>query len=275
MIYIRKNGEKLEKYEMVYDRQKLEELMIKIAKNCGERHDVKREMEFSYFPKNNSWRYDYILGDVEKTLAYVENVKYKKNGKRTTHWYEYDEEVVDLYDCNFTLYFVPPIVDFIKSLIECSEASIAALFNKDFSSIEHLFTVEEKIAYFNNILSKHQEELIKKRKEKIEELSKKCGDINSNSAKLIKELATIEKDSRYAMKGIKYQYDSYMEIKDLNKNQQPVEPYIEELLSLIEFRLVDTIELSEVQRINSFFTVGTANIQNSEVLKRVLKNSSN
>ncbi|MBQ6285123.1 MAG: hypothetical protein IJK67_02295 [Bacilli bacterium] len=275
MIYIRKNGEVLEKYEMVYDKQKLEELMIRIAKNCGEIHDVKREMEFSYFPKENSWRYDYILGDVEKTLAYVENVKYKKNGKRTTHWYEYDDEVVDLYDCNFTLYFVPPIVDFIKSLIEGSEASIAALFNRDLSLIENLPTVEEKIAYYNGILSKHQEELIRKRKEKIEELSKKCGDINSNSAKLIKELAALEKNSRYAMKNIKFQYDSYMGIRDLNKNQQPVEPYIEELLSLIKFRLVDTIELSEVQRINSFFTAGCTNMQNSEVLKRVLKNSNN
>ncbi len=275
MIYIRKNGEVLEKYEMVYDKQKLEELMIRIAKNCGERHDVKREMEFSYFPKENSWRYDYILGDVEKTLAYVENVKYKKNGKTTTHWYEYDDEVVDLYDCNFTLYFVPPIVDFIKSLIEGSEASIAALFNRDLSSIENLPTVEEKIAYYNGILSKYQEELIRKRKEKIEELSKKCGDINSNSAKLIKELAALEKNSRYAMKNIKFQYDSYMDIRDLNKNQQLVEPYIEELLSLIKFRLVDTIELSEVQRINSFFTAGCTNMQNSEVLKRVLKNSNN
>lgn len=275
MIYFRKNGEVLEKYEMVYDRQKLEQLMIRIAKNCGERHDVKREMEFSYFPKDNSWRYDYILGDVEKTLAYVENVHYKKNGKRTTHWYEYDDEVEDLYDCNFTLYFVPPIVDFIKSLIEGSETSIAALFNRNFSSIEHLLTVEEKIAYFNGILSKHQDDLIRKRKEKIEELSKKCEDININSAKLIKELAALEKNSRYAMKDIKYQYDSYVEIRDLNKNQQPVEQYIEELLSLIEFRLVDTIELSEVQRINLFFTVGYTNIQNSEVLKKVLKNSSN
>lgn len=260
MIYFRRNGDTLERYEVVFDEQKLDRLIVKIAKNCGEKYKcVRKNLEQYQIPRRwDSYKNYDENGNLKSTTFYREDLQYEKNGKTVRKLYDWDEYQEPLYDCTFTSYLVPNIVDFMMKLYSNNdfgdEEVLTIIFNRDFSFIEHFPTVEEKIIECNAMISKYQDELINKRK-KIDELSTKSRGINSYSAKLAKS---------------KCELDRYMSIREQNKGQEPVEPYIEEFLSLIEFRLVSTIELSEIERVNSFFIVDEYT-NASEVMKMVLK----
>ena len=274
MIYIRKNGETLEKYEVVFSKKEIEELMVRIAKDCGERHYEEKEDELSFIPNNGSWVFSYLFGDTEPTLAYIDNVHYKKNGKIITHYHnEWPDFDAEIYDCSYSIYFAPFFVEFIRNFINNQDSAVETMFKKEFSFIEYFPTVEEKIKVLKDKLMKHQRELIEKRKNKIEELNKLCDNIDDNSNNIIEGIESLHIEDNKAMKSIEWELAQYMEIRDLNRNQKPIGPYVEELLSLIQFRLADTIQLSEIERINSFFKNGTKNMQTSKVLERVLKSN--
>lgn len=270
MIYIRRNGKTLEKYEINFDRTKLEELLKKVTIRCGEKHQTKKVCTYEYIPKSDDIKFE--------TIVHYENVKYKKNGKTTITYYEYTPIKEDLYDCEYTQYNAPYLAYFIKRVIFGDIEAISTLFERDFSTIKYSPTVEEKIGRLNATLEEFDSEIIIKQKEKMEELRKKYDEYDIDSfptpekykkvSKTLKELKALERFAKKEINGLNYDLQALLKIRELNKNQEHVDEYFKELVSLVEFRLIDTIDMSEMERINSFFEKEFVEPQMRHILKR-------
>ena len=170
MKYIRKNENVLEKYDVIFDKKELENLMIKITQKCGERHNV---------VENDSYRVpgnDYSNYDCDE---YYENISYNVSKNRGTEYKDYEEYEVPLYNYKCTKYICPKIVLFIKGIIYGNTDVLTDLFNKDYSKIVHFKTVEEKIRELINELNKCGSDVIEKRKNKLEELNNNISKLNN------------------------------------------------------------------------------------------------
>ncbi len=262
MIYFRDNGEIREKYEILFDKQKLVELQRKVAKRCGEQSIVKKECKLCYIPRSDSFYQDRD----SKLYHYCDEVHYKVSGNKTTEWDHYDEYEVDLYNCDYKDYICPVLVNFIEKIRYNDDKSIEALFNHDFQSISKFLTVKEKIVCLQEEIADVSQDYLIKRKEKVdelnlsyEELTKKAGDIeqhikelNSWTSKMKKELLNMDKKHVSKMKELNDKLKYLLSIEKLNESQEDSSKYIEELLSFVDIRLVDTISLEEIERVRSF-----------------------
>ena len=263
MIYIKDNTDVLEKYEVIFDQAKLEELKSRVIKNCSEIRNVKTECKLCYVPHDDIHRYD---ADRNATLYHYENIKYKKSGNTATEWDHYDEYEVDLYDCEYTEYKCQYLVDFISDIIIGKEKSITILFNMDLKYIDRFQTVKKQIALLRRKLSKKSsdhklmEAKINELNNKYSEFSKKTTNISESYKELeslissyTEEISKLENKDNERVKQIRNELNYLLSIEELNQNQQPIDAYFEELVSLVEFRLVDTIGKNEINRINEFF----------------------
>ena len=250
MIYINQNKNILKKYEVILNKDKIENLLMKVIKRCGEKHIIKEER--IYIPENEPGSL-VVLDYNKKNIVYVENVTAAKNGKTTTLYEDYYPYEVDLYNCQYLKYIAPYFAGFISELIYNPNSIIPLLFNQDFSSIKHFQTVEEKL---------------KNKTEEIDQLKTNNISIFNeiNNYNTINQLNIIEN----SIKKLKYkqkELDNLLEIKELNINQEPVTEYMKELLSLVQFKLIDTLNISEIERINSFLEEDIIKINNNKVKK--------
>ena len=71
---------------------------------------------------------------------------------------------------------------------------------------------------------------------------------------LTTDLSKIEKENNKKIEELNKELSYMLEIRELNKNQEIDISYIEELDGLIEFKLIDTLDISNIERINSFFS---------------------
>lgn len=263
MIYIKDDKDVLEKYDVIFDQTRLEELKSRVIKNCSEIRNVKTECKLCYVPHDDIHRYD---ADRNSTLYHYENIKYKKSGNTATEWDHYDEYEVDLYDCEYTEYKCQYLADFISDIIIGKEKSITILFNRDLESIDRFPTVKKQIALLRRKLSKKSsdhklmEVKINELNTKYNEFSKKTTNISESYKELeslissyTEEISKLEEKDNERVKQIRNELSDLLSIEELNKNQQPIDVYFEELVSLVEFRLVDTIGKNEINRINEFF----------------------
>lgn len=263
MIYIKDDKDVLEKYDVIFDQTRLEELKSRVIKNCSEIRRVKTECKLCYVPHNDIHEFD---EDRKATLYHYEDVKYKKSGNTATEWDHYDEYEVDLYDCEYTQFKCQHLVDFISDIIIGKEKSITILFNRDLKSIDRFPTVKKQIALLRKKLSKKSsdhklmEAKINELNTKYSEFSKKTTNISESYKELeslissyTEEISKLENKDNERVKQIRNELNYLLSIEELNQNQQPIDAYFNELVSLVDFRLVDTIGKNEINRINEFF----------------------
>ena len=275
MIYFRNNGEIREKYEVTYDKLKLEELKRLVATRCGELSIVRDLRKYGFIPQNDVFR----EGN-DSLYHYYSDVKYKVSGKKTTEWDHYDEYEVDLYNCEYKDYICPELVKFIEGIIysyyrdtKCFEK----LFNKDFSKINSFPKVKEKIMSLQDEMARITQEYVSQRQKKVEELNQSYKELIESSAdvekhikklnawinKTKKELLNMDKKHATRMKELNDRLEYLFSIEKLNENQEDLSKYIDELVNLVAFRLVDTISLKEIERVKSF--------QSSETSEKEMK----
>ena len=245
---------------MKYD-EKIEKLRQRIIMNCGEKHLMHEELKESQIPRYESW----IDDEYGTKVFYYENVTKRKSGNKATEWDHYDDYEVDLFYCDYTLYICPYLVYFLDSLVE--EENLTIIFNIDFTSVPEFLTVEVKIVLLKNKIDESQATYVSEKEKKLDELNKKYKSFNkknssiSNSYEELQELienikneiSSIESKSEIETKVYGEELEKYMIIRNINKHQEPSTNYFYELVELIEFKLVDTINISDIDRINEFF----------------------
>ena len=126
---------------------------------------------------------------------------------------EYFEETRDVDLYSYDKYIPPQLIDLIDQLLDGYTKAINKILKYEVSVKP---TLDDKINEVNQDIINMVPENISQRKEKIEELEK-----------LLKE-------------------------KELNQNQKSIDEYYEKLLSLIKIDLIDTLPISELEKIESF-----------------------
>ncbi len=279
-IYIRNNNDVLEKYAVIYDEAKLEDLKMRVIKNCSEITKAKEECIKSRIPNNHLY---YVCKD-SKILEIVwhDDIKYRKNGKQTKMYDHYDWYYEDLYDCSYTRYSCQPLSRFIEMITYGNEEFLEILFEKDFSLVGKNPTVKEKIAMLQQELSDVTNNYLLKRKEKLDELKIKYAilDKEANSIEnyskigdLIEsvncDVSELEKACNKKEKAIKSELNRLLKIEKDNEKQEDVDKYFNELVGLVKFELVDTLNKNDIYRINEFFDedVFNSNVLDIEKIK--------
>lgn len=131
-MYFKKNNEYLEKYEVSYDKEKIEELKERIIWDCSK-------------IKHVSFCSDYGAGIKDESL--VKNFSSVLVGEK-----EYWEETRSIYRYTFDQYVPSELVKYIDGLLNGFSSSIDMIFNYDFKndkSIDEL--IEEAMIKFNSI----------------------------------------------------------------------------------------------------------------------------
>lgn len=131
-MYFKKNNEYLEKFEVTYDKEKIEELKERIIWDCSK-------------IKHVSFCSDYGAGIKDKRL--VKNFSSVLVGEK-----EYWEETRSIYRYTFDQYVPSELVKYIDGLLNGFSSSIDMIFNYDFKndkSIDEL--IEEAMIKFNSI----------------------------------------------------------------------------------------------------------------------------
>lgn len=128
----------------------------------------------------------------------------------------YFEETRDIYLYSYDEYKPPYLVKLINQLLNGNSEVIDEILNYDTSTKS---TIDYRIDLVNKEFNKIDTKDISKKKEKLKELEK-----------LLKE-------------------------KELNKGQQSVESYYNQLIELIKFNLIDSLPISELGRIESFLEI--------------------
>ena len=122
----------------------------------------------------------------------------------------YFEETRDIYLYSYDEYKPPYLVKLINQLLNGNSEVIDEILNYDTSTKS---TIDYRIDLVNKEFNKIDTKDISKKKEKLKELEK-----------LLKE-------------------------KELNKGQQSIESYYNQLIELIKFNLIDSLQISELDRI--------------------------
>lgn len=128
----------------------------------------------------------------------------------------YFEETRDIYLYSYDEYKPPYLVKLINQLLNGNSEVIDEILNYDTSTKS---TIDYRIDLVNKEFNKIDPKDISKKKEKLKELEE-----------LLKE-------------------------KELNKGQQSVESYYNQLIELIKFNLIDSLPISELGRIESFLEI--------------------
>lgn len=140
MIYFKKNNEYLEKYEVTYDKEKVEQLKERIVFECSR-------------IEHRQYTSDY--GSYIRDEKLVKNFKAVLVGK-----HEYWEETRNVYKYTYDEYVPSDLVKYIDELLNDFPSSIDKIFNYDFKNdktIDDL--INEAMIKFNNM---NQEDVIDK-----------------------------------------------------------------------------------------------------------------
>lgn len=129
---------------------------------------------------------------------------------------EYFEETRDIYRYSYDEYKPPYLVELINQLLNGNSKAIDKILNYDISTKS---TIDDRIDLANREFNKIAPEDIIKKKEKLKEL------------------------------------EDLLKAKKLNKNQQSIDIYYNQLIGLIKFDLVDSLSKSELGRIESFLEI--------------------
>lgn len=132
----------------------------------------------------------------------------------------YFEETRDIYLYSYDEYNPPYLVELINQLLNGNSKAIDEILNYDISTKS---TIDYRIDLVNKEFNKIDTKDISKKKEKLKELEE-----------LLKE-------------------------KELNKGQQSIESYYNQLIELIKFNLIDSLPISELDRIESFLEIDLFN----------------
>ena len=65
-------------------------------------------------------------------------------------------------------------------------------------------------------------------------------------------LETMDKEQEKRLKELNDQLTYYLSIESLNKHQEDLTPYLVELLSLVQYRLIDSISMDTIHRVQNF-----------------------
>lgn len=129
---------------------------------------------------------------------------------------EYFEETRDIYRYSYDEYKPPYLVELINQLLNGNSKAIDKILNYDISTKS---TIDDRIDLANQEFNKIVPEDIIKKKEKLKEP------------------------------------EDLLKAKKLNKNQQSIDIYYNQLIGLIKFDLVDSLSISELCRIESFLEI--------------------
>lgn len=135
---------------------------------------------------------------------------------------EYFEETRDIYRYSYDEYKPPYLVKLINQLLNGNSKAIDEILNYDISTKS---SIDDRINLVNQEFSKIAPEDITKKKKKLKELE-------------------------YLLKA-----------KELNKNQQSIDAYYNQLIGLIKFDLVDSLSISELGRIESFLEIKLSGVE--------------
>lgn len=138
------------------------------------------------------------------------------NGIYTGKKQEYFEGTREIYLYSYDEYNPPYLVELIDELLNGNSNVIDKILNYDTSTKS---TIDDKINSVNQELIKIRPEDITKIKEKLKEL------------------------------------EDLLKIKELNKGQQGIELYYNQLLELIKFNLVDSLPIGELNKVESFLEI--------------------
>lgn len=128
--------------------------------------------------------------------------------------HEYWEETRDIYRYTYDEYIPPRLVFLIDSLLKEYPSSIDEIFN---------YNINEDISFDQRV------------KKATEEFNK------------------IDINSIYEKKEKLKEIDNLLKAKELNKDQKSIEPYYQELISLIHFELVDKLLVNDIYKVETFF----------------------
>lgn len=196
MYYFKCNGNQIDKYHVIFNKDEVKKLNQKIIQNCS--FIEHKECDSDYSP-----RFD--------DINLIKNLHSTFVGKK-----EYYEETRDLYHYSYDEYKPPYLVKLIKKLLNDDVNAIDQILNYD---ITPETSIDNKIKIVNQEFTEIADNDIVKKRLKLDELEK-----------LLKS-------------------------KDLNKNQQNICDYYEQLINLIDFNLVDSLELWELNRVESFLGI--------------------
>lgn len=203
-----------------------------------------------YFIKNNNviekYQVDFDKKEIEKlrdkiidNCSYIEHKEYYcdhvprctnkivKNYKFefTNDFVEYFEERREAVFVSYDEYNAPELVNLINRLLEGEPRVLQQIFNYDISDN---IPIDDKIVSINKEFSEIDIKDIEKKKRKLHEL------------------------------------EELLKIQELNKNQQGIEPYYNQLIELIKIKLIDSISVSELERMESFLeTYLSSKIENN------------
>ena len=249
-----------EKYEITIDSEKMEELARTIAIHCGELRIITKECKFKHIPHEDSFSFN----TKEK---YYKDVKYRESGNMGSEWDHYDEYNVPLYNCEYKEYTCPPIIDFMFNLMYRDRKAIEMLFDSSYLKLCTFPTTKEKIPKIKAKLSRLAKSYKKQRQNKTSEVNREYEKINQSDIDIEQRINTLqeliesskrdlqEMDSEYEKerKGLEKELQELLRIESINDNQKPVSDYIVEMLSLIEYQLIDQITDEEIKRVDDFY----------------------
>lgn len=194
MLYFKQNEDKIEKYEVTFDKEKIQQLNQEIIDNCS-------------FIEHNEFESDYCPRFTDRSL--IKNFK----SIMTSETKEYFEETRDIYKYIYDEYKPPYLVTLVKNLLAGDKKAIDQILNYD---TKEIITIDDKINRVNQKLISTSPTDIKTKKELLERL------------------------------------EELLKTKEKNKNQKSINTYYDKLISLINFDLVDSISISELNKIENF-----------------------
>ena len=194
MIY-KQNGNIIEKYEVVLDRERIEKLRISIINDCS-------------YIAHREYRTTIVRGYDKEPLRF-RKVRFDRIG-----WKEFRDGPDEMeYLVSFDEYIFPDVIKLIDRLLKGDE-----------SVLEELFKSKES--------GKNIDELIEKKSKELDNIDNL--DIK-NKQRVLNELSDL------------------LDKKELNKNQRPIDIYMEDIKKSISISLVDTIDLEMVERVEGFY----------------------
>ncbi len=275
MIYFRNNGKEMEKYLVTYDNEKINELKKRVALHCGEK-SIKKE-EVKYVPSGNTFHHK------DDAYHYYGEVHSKLSKNKGVEWDHYDEYEVDLYICEYVDYLCPPLVEFISELYYDEKKAVTKLFNRNLKDVSTFPKVKDKIVMLQEEIASVTQSYTEKRNKKVEELNNSYAGLTQNvkdienhikqlhawTSKTKKELLNMDRVHLSKMKELNDRLKYLLSIEELNRNQEDVSKYIEELYGLIDIRLIDKISLEEINRVREFRSDRITQEKEMQLLKKL------
>lgn len=201
MIYFVKKDNRIEKYEVAYNKSEMEKLRVEIINKCSEIE------HFDYVDTDGPTYHDDFLR--------IRNLEIVKVGTREYNDFYSEDE--DLYHYVYDRYKFPYLVTIIEMLFEGNVNALNMILNPDYSYEQESF--EKRI---QDLINKVDSIPNTKAEEKIDVLEKLASLINQSQ---------------------------------LNINQVSAQEYYPKVKELIKLKLIDNIDSSDFERIQSFFNI--------------------